>query len=306
MAPEKHDAPTPEEQYRKALAAVTSPAFRQAQATEKQEILWGFISQSPYRELPPLDTTLFQLLIRLLNRPALREAFDVNEDVRPPRTKSFHPCGTIAKIRFVPDGAHPFTGLFATGAVGFVRLSLAMGEKNFGPSAALKFFVDGPNPSENLLLDQSLDTQTSRDFFERAPTNYTLTPSTYPLRLIWPVLSWWLGQSADADPLFQPLDHLAAVRADGQRVEHVVAPRLIFLYGANELHTDPRTTEDFRVMLRGVAPGSVLYRLFGRREGGGKQVHLGALQTESVFVASEFGDGILSLHHTRQRQASNL
>ena len=43
-----------------------------------------------------------------------------------------------------------------------------------------KFLLDGPHPSQNLLVHQSLDKQASRDFFERAPTNHTLEPGTLP------------------------------------------------------------------------------------------------------------------------------
>ena len=61
--------------------------------------------------------------------------------------RPFTPIGTVAAIRFVADGEHPFTGIFATGAVGFMRASLAVGMPNYSPAAALKFLLDGPHPS---------------------------------------------------------------------------------------------------------------------------------------------------------------
>jgi len=289
------------EQYRDALATLESTEFRHADAGRKQDILWDFISSWPYRNLPPLNMTVLQLLIRLLNRANLRQAFDVNADIRPPHAKAFHPCGTVAKIRFIADREQPYTGIFNTGALGFARLSLAMGEKNFGPSTAFKFLIDGPYRSENLVVDQSLDTQTSRDFFERVPTNHTLPPTQYPLKLIWPVVNWWLA--AIADPLYQPLDHLAEIDATGRRAESPLAPRLIYFYGADELHTDPRTTEDFRIMLTAIPPGTTLFRVFGRAAPAAAQTYLGVIQTQSYFVASEFGDRILSLRHTKSPEA---
>jgi hypothetical protein len=298
MTPSRKEYPSADDQYRAALDAVTSPPFVDGSASQKQEILWEFISRYPYSDLPPLDTTVLQLTFRLVNRSKLRPAFDVNEDVRPPRTKAFHPLGAVAKVRFVADGDHPFTGIFASGAIGLARLSLAMGKANFGPSGAFKFLIDGPNAAQNLNLDQSLDTQTSRDFFERAPTNRTLPPTTFPLKLVWPIVEWWL--SPIADPMFQPLEHLATITADGRKVDRVRSPELIFFYGADELHTDPQTKQDFREMLAEVAPGSILYRVFCRTNQDAKQVYVGFIRTESAFVASEFGDRILALRHTRQ------
>jgi len=298
MKPHHDKDPSAEEQYRAALDAVRSPLFLDGLATEKREILWTFISRYPYRLLPPLDTTVLQLLIRLINRPNLRKAFEIDEDIRPPRTKAFHPLGTVAKIRFEAAEDHPFTGIFATGAVGFARLSLAMGEANFGPSTAFKFLIDGPNSAENLVVDQSLDRQTSRDFFERAPTNRTLWPTTYPLKLIWPVVQWWL--SAISNPLYQSLNHLAVIESDGKKVDRVRAPELIYFYADDELHNDPHTKQDFREMLGEIPTGSVLYRVFCRPTEASKQIYLGLIRTESDFVASVFGDRILALRHTEQ------
>jgi hypothetical protein len=296
MTLDHDDEPNADHQYRAALQALTSPLFRDAPATQKQEILWKFISGQPYQELPPLNSTALQLLFRLLNRSNLRKAFDVNEDVRPPRTKPFHPLGTVAKIRFVAHAGHPFTGIFASGAIGFARLSLTMGLANYGPSTAFKFMIDGPNRSESLVLDQSVDTQTSRDFFERAPTNQTIWPTTYPLKMVWFLVNWWL--SPITDPMYQPLDHLGAIFADGRKVDRINAPKLIYFYGADELHNDPQTTQDFREMLAEVPSGTLLYHVFCRTDQAAKQIYLGFIKTESEFVASEFGDRILSLRHT--------
>ena len=147
-----------------------------------------------------MRTTQPQLMYQLSSRAFLRKAFVQDDDVRPPRTKAFHTHGTVATMRFVADGEHPFTGIFATGAVGFVRASLAVGMPNYSPAAALKFLLDGPHPSENLMLHQSLDKQASRDFFERAPTNHTLAPTTFPNTLMLPLLRLWLS------PISHPIE----------------------------------------------------------------------------------------------------
>ena len=158
----------------------TSPEYREAPAGEKQAALWGLISATPYQPLPSARVTNSQTVRRLAKRAFLREAFEKDDEVRPPRAKAFHTFGTVAKMRFEADGEHPYTGIFNTGAVGFVRASLAVGMPNYSPAAAFKFLLDGPHPSQNLLVHQSLDKQASRDFFERASTNHTLTPGAFP------------------------------------------------------------------------------------------------------------------------------
>ena len=189
---------------------------------EKQETLWHFVSRWPYDELP--SAAHHQRRRRCGSWSAGRSCArhsSQDDDVRPPRTKAFHAHGTVAQMRFVADGEHPFTGIFASGAVGFVRASLAVGMPNYSPAAALKFLLDGPHPSQNLLLHQSLDKQASRDFFERAPTNHTLTPTTFPNTLMLPLLRFWLSPISHPIEL-QRLDHLAVVTSDGADVEHAL------------------------------------------------------------------------------------
>ena len=285
-----------EEQYQAALAAVTAPAFRTASARDKQETLWSFISKWPYDQLPSMRCTNSQLMRRLMSRAFLRKAFVQDDDVRPPRTKAFHAFGTAAKMRFVADGTHPFTGLFATGGVGFARASLAVGMPNYSPAAAFKFLIDGPRHSENLLLHQSLDMQASRDFFERPPTNHTLAPCTFPNTLMAPLLRLWLSSISDPIEL-QRLDHLAAVTNDGTAVARTVAPELVYLYAADEVHNDPASTEDFRSLLAHIPSGSLLYRMYGKATRTARQIYIGSITTESAFVASEFGDRILAFRH---------
>ena len=287
---------TADEQYQAALKAVTSSAFHAASAREKQDILWSFISQFPYHPLPSARVTDFQTLSRLTNRAFLRRSFAQDDDVRPPRIKAFHTWGTTAKMRFVADGNHPFTGIFATGSVGFMRASLAVGIPNYSPAAAFKFLLAGPHPSQNLLLHQSLDVQASRDFFERAPTNRTLEPITFPNTLVVAILRLWL--SAVSRPIeMHRLDHLAEVTNDGTVVAEPFSPELVHLYGGEDVHSHPASTEDFRTILSEIPPSSLLYRMYGRETEDAKQVYIGSIISESAFVASEFGDCILAFQH---------
>lgn len=273
-----------------------SEGFDGATAERKQEILWKLVSEQPYEELPPVKFSFLTSVYNTTYLPKLRKAFTTTADVRPPRTKAFHPYGTVAQIEWIPEGDHRYTGIFQTGGLGLARLSLAMSDGLYAPSAAIKIFIDGKHPSENLVLDQSLDKQTSRDFFERAPTNHTLWPKLMPMRLIWFAVDRWLGQIAPA--LYQSLDHLASVTSDGQPVAEPRAPHTVFLYAPAEVRMRPDVTKDFRVLLGEIPPGTVLYRVFGiDSQDSEQQVPVGSIKTRSHFVASHFGDRVLSLRH---------
>ena len=131
------------------------------------------------------------------------------------------------------------------------------------PPPLSRFLLDGPHPSENLLLHQSLDTQASRDFFERAPTNHTLAPTTFPNTLMLPLLRFWLSPDIESD-------RNATAGSFGGRHERwhrrraCAAPELVYLYGADEVHNDPASTDDFRSILAEIPSGSLLYRMYGK------------------------------------------
>jgi hypothetical protein len=274
-----------------------SAEFRAGTGRDKQEELWNAVAAEPYRRLPKIRFSFVASFFRTLRLRYLSQAFDVEADVRPPRTKAFHPWGTVAKVEWVPGGGHPYTGLFATGAPGLARLSLALDDRLYEPSAAFKLLVDGER-SEHVLLDQSLDPQTSRDFFERAPTNVSLWPTRPPMLWVWFLIHPWL--SIINSPMHQRVDHIAAVKRDGTRVTAPRAPHRLLFYAPGEVHTPPESKEDFRLQLARIPAGTLLFRVFARdTEADQHQVFLGEVRTESEFVASEFGDRVLSLRHAR-------
>ena len=290
------EASSAQQQYEAARALVKSDEFRDGAARQKQDALWELISAAPYRPLPSARVTNSQTMRRLAKRAFLREAFEKDDDVRPPRAKAFHTYGTVAKMRFEADGEHPFTGIFDTGGVGFVRASLAVGMPGYSPAAAFKFMLDGPHPSQNLLVHQSLDKQASRDFFERAPTNHTLEPGAFPNTLMLPLLRFWLSRISHPIEL-QRLDHLAVVTNDGTEVKQACAPELVYLYGTEEVRNDPASTADFREILADIPAETPLYRMYGKASPAAEKVYIGSITLESPFVASEFGDHILAFQH---------
>ena len=70
-------------------------------ARSQQEALWARVAAEPYATLPPLGSAGFQHTFKdtaaALSKRHMRRAFDLDQDGRPVRTKTFHPFGTVAK-----------------------------------------------------------------------------------------------------------------------------------------------------------------------------------------------------------------
>lgn len=305
------------------LAAAGAPAAAQeghGPAAAQQEALWTRAAAEPYATLPKVGSAGFQHTVRdtkaAFDKGHLRRSFDLDQDARPERTKTFHPFGAVAKVVFephqgvagvigrLPDGTevpaepHPYTGLFRSGAVGLVRLSLADDEDPYIPGVALKLLVDGA-PSANVLAIPSFNGQESRDFFLRSPTN--VLPGTSDLTGFLQKLTLGffirIQRRAVPHPLILSVDRLAATERSGARVEAPRAPFQLELRPA-EAHFPADAQGDFRALLAAHVPaGTVIYRLFGRDEGSSTWWYLGQVRTQSPFVASAYGDRELHFVH---------
>lgn len=262
-------------------------------AVAKQAALLSLAGARPYAALPALGSRgvgehLWDTL-NALRRKVLERTFSTPSDVRPPRTKLFHPFGSVATVVYEPIDGHPFTGLFATGGEGLARLSLATDADAYVPGIALKLFVQG-EPSVNVHAIPSFEPQASRDFFERAPSNEIPPPTALAIKLFSK-----LAQKV-ADPLRRPVDHVAAVLPDGTPVAAPVAPRRIHFRPA-EVHFPADAEADFRALLATIPPGTVIYTVHAETDQG--EVAIGRVRTRSTFVASDWGDRVLHFEHAR-------
>lgn len=292
---------------RDAYQSLLSPEYKSASAAGKQAMLWKAVEATHYSKVPPVKFSFIYFGVRFLSLPFLSRPFDVTLDVRPPRTKWLHQFGTIAKAEFVPDqdpppnyewNYPPFTGLFETGAVGVVRLSLAMNTRFYITGLSLKLLVDG-KPSENLTVNPSLDPQDTKNFFELGMTDRLPPAQKFPFGPPADVLAnFWMGMISD--PTAQSVAHFAKVKSNGDPVERPRAPYQVFCIPAsNDLMQDPNTTEDFRDLIGNIKPDTVLYRLHARPSKDGPWIPIGSIKTTSRFVISEFDDRVLSYRHTR-------
>ena len=168
-----------EEQQQTAIAAVTAPAFQTASARDKQDILWSYLGW-PYQQLPSMHWRRMQTMSRLIKRAFLRKAFVQDDDVRPPRPRPFMRSAR-RRDAFVADGTHPFTGVFATGGVGFMRASLAVGMP-VQSGRRLQFLIDGPRAHRRTCCCISRSTRKRAGIFLEGLQPITLwrqSPSEY-------------------------------------------------------------------------------------------------------------------------------
>lgn len=265
------------------------PAHEAGRPAEKQAAVWREASAAPYGALPALGSkgvgenfwdTLAALRIRLLDK-----TFADASDVRPARTKIFHPFGSVATVAYEAVPGHPYTGLFASDGAGLARLSLATDADTYIPGIALKLFVQG-RPSVNIHAIPSFEPQTSRDFFARSPSNVIPEPTAFAIKLFSKIAV------KVADPLRRPVDHVAAVNQDGSAVAAPRAPHQLFFRPA-EVHFPADSTADFRDLLATIPPGTVIYAVYAG------DVHIGNVRTTSRLVASEWGDRVLHFKHER-------
>ena len=133
-------------------AIIELAKYSQLSAVEKRDFLFdNGIRATAYatRDLPDVvggvvqfaDSDGMSALHHLLPQTITRVA----DELEKPKHKLFHTFGTTAKVRFDPEPASPYTGLFSETAHGLVRFSYAGPVVGVGivPGLGLKFTIDG-------------------------------------------------------------------------------------------------------------------------------------------------------------------
>lgn len=280
-----------------ALAALPDN-YQSLSSDEKQVILWDkVVSSHQENPLPDVETggfwKAYELLTGLFN---LSPTFDHESDELPKgRKKILHPNGSVAKVSFVPDGGHPFTGLYHSGAVGVARLSLAQAasDDSYIPGMAVKFLLPS-GPSLNLHLINDLEGQGSDwNFFEKSFSNKIPHPKGWLLKAIESLFEWTRSPANDL-----PVAHLAEMDNTATIVEEPVSPEQLFFQPSERVHNSipADSREDFRVSLSQIQPGA-LYEVYGLFQG--ESFHIGTLMLESELLASDYGDKKLFFQHRR-------
>ncbi len=285
--------------------------YESLKASDKLQILWALVSNKPVTEEKlELESMSFGDILSGLSASFAAEAFLNNGDeMAAGRDKVIHANGAVASVEFTPESASPFTGVFHSGAVGMIRLSIAAPNlDNFTPGLALKFFIDGKS-SSNLVAMYSLNGQGSDLNFFRFPFGTTIAdPEGIVLKLgakafdaAREVVRDEIG-SAPSSSTVIPMNDLASVEKSGQLVpkaELRVPTQLKFVPTAKATHFFEEQgvsgARDFRATLARFPVGAGLYRVYAYDHS--KLILIGKITTTSTFVASKFGDKHLYFKH---------
>lgn len=281
------------------------PDYQGLNAQEKQQVLWRNIAASPYGQMPALNfrggPTLRQIFFS-----GIANAFTSPVDeIVSTRSKIIHKWGSAVLVEFRPASGHPYTGIFASGAHGVARLSLALpfqpgGE--FVPGLAVKFLVDG-QPSLNVTVMEKLEGQGTDTNYFRAPFSNIL-PDPEKLGTKFGTFAF---ERFVEDAIHLDVNHLSAVSANGTAVEKPRAPyQLIFQPAPGQSISS--TSPDFRAELAKIPAGTSIYEIYGKdtQNAGSAVYKIGELVTSSAFVASAYEDEILYFQHAGTKVLSGF
>ena len=230
------------------------------------------------------------------------------------RRKLVHAFGAEARFRFVASAdaaTSGYTGIYATGAdcvIGRLSVATQPTASTSIPAVALKFFVDGDNPSVNLHLMYSIDGQDGHNFFEKEFSNIIPAPTTIGTSLL---ASFFhnaavLFGAKDPTPSHLTVEHLAKVNVDSSSVSAPHAPFKLVLKptaAASAFMLGATVDDDFRTKLADYPVGQAMYDVYALDVGdtADKAKLLGQLVTTSKIVASQYGDEKLYFQHNMQR-----
>lgn len=298
------------------VAAVQPATTAALSACEKAETMWRTrILPSRYEQLPPLTGVGFTDLLAITHRAFARKAFTTEGDeLEAGRSKRIHAFGAEARLRLVvsPGASGRYSGFFQSGAecaIGRFSLANKPTAHTSIPALAIKLFVDGNHPSLNLHLMNSVDGQDGHDFFANDFSNILPPARSFATQILdraFRAVAEDLG-AKDTNPGRLTLEHLAALRPDGEMVMNPVTPYRLVLRPtatARALMPDATAADDFRTRLADLPPGAPIYDVFALEDGesADDRQPLGQLILTSPVVASSYGDKSLYFQHHTERK----
>ncbi|OQV15804.1 hypothetical protein BV898_10056 [Hypsibius exemplaris] len=276
-----------------ALASAVLPAnYVTLTAEEKQALQWNQVLATRYN-LSELPSTFPQPTdnLTLLGMPEYLAQIFIHTGDEMPAGRSrmlISPFAVVCKMEYrtFKNSTTRYTGLFHTGGIGLIRISLdaiygpPLGSL-FSPTAVLKIYIPG-KISRNLHHIKDLVGQgNNHNFFLTREQHHTI-------------------QSLPGDALSRPVNpytlglfEQASVNGDGTNVSGViVAPWEHRLQPHAGLATPSDSTNDFRLDLIGVLKaGTVVYDVHARQsENSTVKELIGEIVLQSECVPSKYGD----------------
>ncbi|GAV03898.1 hypothetical protein RvY_14265 [Ramazzottius varieornatus] len=287
--------------------------YQSLSAKDKLSVLWGRISEQAYdaQNLPTASAPPASMS-KLASVDFMSQVFlHIADEMPVGRPKLPHAYGVTCKIQLVisPNTTRKYTGVFRSGGVGVIRLSLgALNNQSFNPGLGLKILIDG-KPSENFhcLSPNSQAEPLDRNFFAGpfrsiVPPN----PNHSAAALAGQRISQKTVEALPGTDSEKPdngsvmgLFEQASVTSDGKTVEKPIAPLLISFNPNPALGYDPRDQQDFRAHLMNITEGTLMFKVAVKTYLSDGEVEIGALYTRGPCVASEYQDQKLFFQHTR-------
>lgn len=296
---------------------VMAKEYEASSACEKQEVLWSKAVSSEYKKLPEFNNLgLMQFLAMTFQELSLKT--NLKSDIAPKGWKKYlHRRGALAKVKIVPKGDSPYSGIFKGADCALLRLSITFNPKDSKPVApglALKVLRDSV-PSANLSALYTLEGQ-ERDFnfFKNPLSNIVPIGDSIGTKLMHRLFS-----RVTSYPEQIKLDDMGQFDEKGQKSAKTISPKQLF-FVPNPKISFSSNEHDIRKDLLSLNEGQVLYTIYAldslpsglsyesyQERDIKKLVSLAKpiadVVSTSKFISSEFGDeGIFFRHEVWQKK----
>ena len=299
------------------LKASTLPDnYEGLKGCEKQELLWSKINSSVHKKLPKFKNFgLPQLLAMVVQKMTTKVA--TVSDVAPKGWKKhLHRRGVVAKVKFVSNGKHSYSGIFKGADCALLRLSLTFKptkKRGFAPGLALKVLRDSV-PSGNVSALYTLDGQAQDfNFFQHELSNIVPIGSSLGQKVVHNIFE----RVTDYPEQLQ-VSEMASINSAGKKAAKNNSPVQVFFVPNSSFKGKLSSKKhDMRDDLMGVQEGVAVYKVFAvpaaekaydyykyslevRKKFLESAIPLGEIVTTSKFLASEFGDTKIFFKHQKR------
>ncbi|GAU94729.1 hypothetical protein RvY_06452 [Ramazzottius varieornatus] len=299
------------------VSAALDASYDTLLGADKQATLWSLIAASTYSldslpskfpQNPSVDPK------QLFNASYYPPVFlNMGDEMPAGRYRLFNPYGVCAMVEFVAyaNSSTGYTGLFKSGGIGLVRLSLQhLAADSFAPQLAMKILLD-LGPSQNFHFNSIAgplpDQHPNHNYFLGPLSNMIYAPNTGIGTVMMQALQTLPGGPNDRPEsvLNMGMYEQAGVDSAGVEIDGaVIAPLRVVIVPNPDLTKagDPKSINDFRVdIINQVPAGTLLYTIGAQRALGTPVEKIGEIWTQSAFVASQYCDEQLFFRHAARR-----
>jgi len=288
--------------------------YQDLSSCEKQDVLWQRIVESEHKELPAYSG-LGPLELVKMALQKLKNKTQLNSDMAPEGWKKYlHRRGSVAKVKYISTGDHPYTGVFKGGDCSLLRLSITFDpekKKAFAPGFALKVLRSGVASSNVSALYTLTGQERNFNFFENPLSNIVPTNKGFPTVLVHKIF-----KKVTPYPEELLVDHFGSIDQNGKKEVSPLAPRQLFFIPSesvfNRFSSEPH---DMRNDLGRIEVGTKVYDVYAlspefkgfkyQEEYTREKIEdfvlgsekIGEIVTQSPFISSEFGDTQILFRH---------